>query len=227
MPDVKTDVKTDTNPRYIEVESQLEFSRMVCALERVPRIVFMHEHNGSRVLSVQMDLLKEKPIIYYVPVDGAGQYISYGIRAGQEVCAMADSMTDSTRLYSPIVSIKSLPDNLKAGNGTTDKYSPLELDDLASLVKLTYNFDETSIPLFMFAIKDKWAVGIFMNFNEDGASYFCHVKMDDDPKKAFLKYTTTNGTKPEFVGAPNGHGYTYVKVIRLKDTHPLIDHAEL
>lgn len=191
----------------------------------MPRIVFMHEHGGARVLSVQMDLLKEKPIIYYVPIAKYGQYISYGIRSGHEECTMADSMTDSTRLYSPIVSIKALPENLKPGNGTVDKYSPLELDDLASLVKLTYNFDETSIPLFMFPVKEKWVVGVFMNFNEDGPSYFCHVTIDSDPGKAFLKYTTTNGAKPEFVETPSGHGYSYVKVIRLKETHPLVDYA--
>lgn len=219
------DTKTDTSPRYIEVDSQLEFARMVCALERVPRIVFKHEHDGKRVLSVQMDLLKEKPIIYYVPVSKDGQYISYGIRAGKEDCTMTDSMTDSTRLYSPIVGIKSLPDNLKAGNGTDVKYSPLELDDLASLVKLTFNFEETSIPLFMFPIKDKHAVGVFMNFNEDGPSYFCHVKLDTDTSKAFLKHTASNGAKPEFVDVPSGHGYSYVKIIRLKDTHPLVDHV--
>jgi len=56
-------------PDYIQVESPLEFSRLVCALERVPRVSFLHEHKGSKVLSVQMDLLKEKPIIYFTPTE--------------------------------------------------------------------------------------------------------------------------------------------------------------
>lgn len=221
------DAKVDTNPCYVEVDSELEFSRMVCALERVPRIAFMHEHNGFRVLSIQMDLLKEKPIIYYVPMSNDGQYISYGIRGGREECSMTDSVTDSSRLYSPIVSIKSLPDNLKAGNGTNHKYWPLELDDLASLAKLTYNFDESAISLFMFPARNKWVIGVFMNFNEEGPSYFCHVMMESDPRKAFLKYTATNGTKPELVDTPSEHGYSYIKIIRLKDTHPLVDYAKL
>ena len=59
----------DKLPSYIQVESSLEFSRLVCALERAPRVSFLHEHEGKEVLSVQMDLLKEKPIIYYTPVD--------------------------------------------------------------------------------------------------------------------------------------------------------------
>ena len=219
--------ETDTKPRYIEVDSQLEFSRMVCALERIPRIAFMHEHNGVRVLSVQMDLLKEKPIIYFVPITSDAQYISYGIRGGREEYSTVDSITDSARLYSPIVNIKSLPDNLKAGNGTSDKYFPLELSDLSSLAKLTYNFDEAAIPLFLFPSGNKWVIGVFMNFNEDGPSYFCHVTIDEDPHKAFLKYTTSNGAKPELVDTPSEHGYSYIKIIRLKETHPLVDYAKL
>jgi len=57
----------DKLPRYIEVNSSLEFSRLVCALEHAPRVSFLHEHEGKKVLSVQMDLLKEKPIVYFTP----------------------------------------------------------------------------------------------------------------------------------------------------------------
>ena len=50
----------DKLPNYVQVESPLEFTRLVCALERMPRVSFLHEHNGRKVLSVQMDLLKKK-----------------------------------------------------------------------------------------------------------------------------------------------------------------------
>ena len=50
-----------TLPNYVQLDSPLEFTRLVCALERSPRVSFLHEHNGKKVLSVQMDLLKEKP----------------------------------------------------------------------------------------------------------------------------------------------------------------------
>ena len=43
-------------PSYIQVNSPLEFSRLVCALERATRVSFLHEHKGKKVLSVQMDL---------------------------------------------------------------------------------------------------------------------------------------------------------------------------
>ncbi|KKL52271.1 hypothetical protein LCGC14_2287180, partial [marine sediment metagenome] len=115
----------DKLPRYIELESTLEFSRLVCALERAPRVSFLHEHEGKKVLSVQMDLLKEKPIIYFTPIENFGHYLCYAIKAGKEESAVVNSTTDTAKLYSPIVKIKSLPASLKNGNGTTDKYHPI------------------------------------------------------------------------------------------------------
>ena len=217
----------DKLPRYIQVESTLEFSRLVCALERAPRVSFLHEHEGKKVLSVQMDILKEKPIIYYTPLENLGHYLTYGIKGGKEESMIVDSTSDTTKLYSPIVKIKSLPDNLKAGNGTDDKYHPIELEDLASLAKLSYGFEEAPFPLFCFPHNEKWFMGVFMNFNEEGASYFCHVILDSDPTKPFLKYSTHNGTQPSFVENPEEHGYSYIKIIRLKETHPLVDYGQL
>ena len=138
----------DKQPTYIQVDSPLEFSRLVCALERAPRVSFSHEHEGKEVLSVQMDLLKEKPIIYYTTIDDKGHYLCYEFKSGKEQSSIVNSASDTARLYSPIVKIKSLPENLKAGNGSEEKYHPIELEDLASLAKLSYGFEDTPFPLF-------------------------------------------------------------------------------
>ena len=217
----------DKLPRYIQVASTLEFSRLVCALERAPRVSFLHDHDGKKVLSVQMDLLKEKPIVYFTPIENIGHYICYGFKGGKEESLVVNSTSDAARLYSPIVRIKSLPDSLKAGNGTNDKYHPIELEDLASLAKLSYGFEESPFPLFAFPHEGKWFVGVFMNFNEEGASYFCFVVLKDSPQKPFLKYSTNNGTEPSFVENPGEHGYSYIKIIKLKDTHPLVNYGQL
>jgi len=217
----------DKLPRYIEVESTLEFSRLVCALERVPRVSFLHDHEGKKVLSVQMDLLKEKPVIYFTPVDNLGHYICYGFKADKEESSMVNSATDSARLYSPIVKIKSLPASLKSGNGTEDKYHPIELEDMASLAKLSFGFEEAPFPLFSFPFNGKWLMGVFMNFNEEGTSYFCHVKIDEEPKKPFLRYSTNNGIDPSLVDSPSKHGYSYIKIVKLKETHPLVDYDQI
>ena len=216
----------DKLPRYIQVSSTLEFSRLVCALERAPRISFLHDHEGRKILSVQMDILKEKPIVYYTPLENNGHYLCYALRGGKEQTEMVNSTSDASKLYSPIVRIKSLPDTLKPGNGTADRYQPIQLEDLASLAKLTWGFEENPFPLFLFPHNDKWLVGVFMNFTEEGTSYFCHVVLDEDPQKPFLKFSNNN-SEPSFVKSPSEHGYSYVKIIKLKDTHPLVDYGHL
>ena len=216
----------DKLPRYIQVSSTLEFSRLVCALERAPRISFLHEHEGRKILSVQMDVLKEKPIVYYTPLEQNGQFLCYTLRGEKEQTEIVDSTSDASKLYSPIVRIKSLPDTLKPGNGTLDRYQPIELEDLPSLAKLTWGFEENPFPLFLFPHNDKWLLGLFMNFTEEGTSYFCHVVLDKDPQKPFLKFSNNN-SQPSFVKNPSEHGYSYVKIIKLKDTHPLVDYGHL
>ncbi len=217
----------DKLPRYIEVGSNLEFSRLVCALERTPRVSFLHEHDGKKVLSVQMDLLKEKPIIYFTPVEKLGHYLCYGFKAGREESSVVNSTIDTARLYSPIIKIKSLPASLRSGSGSVDKYHPLELEDMASLAKLSYGFEDSPFPLFSFPFRGKWLMGVFMNFSEEGISYFCHIVMDEEPKRSFLKFATNNGIQPSIVDDPNEHGYSYIKIIKLKDTHPLVDYDQV
>ena len=103
----------DKLPRYIQVYSTLEFSRLVCALERAPRISFLHEHEGKKILSVQMDVLKEKPIVYYTPLENHGHYLCYDFKGGKEQTEIVNSTSDASRLYSPIVHIKTLPSTLR------------------------------------------------------------------------------------------------------------------
>ncbi|QLH07491.1 hypothetical protein [Nitrosopumilus ureiphilus] len=217
----------DKLPRYIQVHSTLEFTRLVCALERAPRVSFLHDHNGKKILSVQMDILKDKPIVYYTPLEHNGHYLCYGLKGGKEESEIVDTTSDASKLYSPIVRIKSLPKSLQPGNGTLDRYQPIELEDMSSLAKLTWGFEETPFPLFLFPCNDKWLIGVFMNFNDEGISYFCHVVLDSDPEKPFLKFSTTNGTLPTFAENPSEHGYSYIKIIKLKDTHPLVDYGHL
>jgi len=217
----------DKLPRYIQVNSTLEFSRLVCALERAPRVSFLHDHDGQKILSVQMDVLKEKPIVYYTPLKHVGHYLCYGLKGGREESKIVDTTSDTSKLYSPIVRIKSLPKTLRPGNGTLDRYQPIELEDISSLAKLSWGFDEVPFPLFLFPHNDKWLIGVFMNFSEEGTSYFCHVVLDSDPQKPFMKFSSTNNSEPIFVENPSEHGYSYIKIIKLKDTHPLVDYGHL
>ena len=218
---------TDKLPRYVQVSSTLEFTRLVCALERAPRVSFLHDYNGKKILSVQMDILKEKPIVYYTPLENHGHYLCYGLKGGKEESEIVNTTSDASKLYSPIVRIKSLPKTLQPGNGTLDRYQPIELEDMSSLTKLTWGLEDIPFPLFLFPRDDKWLIGVFMTFNDEGTSYFCHVVLNSDPQKPFLKFSTANGTQPTFVGNPSEHGYSYIKIIKLKETHPLVDYGHL
>ena len=217
----------DKLPRYIQVNSTLEFSRLVCALERTPRVSFLHDHEGQKILSVQIDILKEKPIVYYTPLEHIGHYLCYGLKSGKEESKIVNTTSDASKLYSPIVRIKSLPKNLRPGNGTLDRYQPIELEDISSLAKLSWGFEEIPFPLFLFPHNDKWLIGVFMNFSDEGTSYFCHVVLNSDPQKPFMKFSSTNGFEPIFVENPSEHGYSYIKIIKLKDTHPLVNYDHL
>ena len=218
----------DKFPSYIQVRSPLEFTRLVCALERAPRVSFLHEHQGKKVLSVQMDLLKESPVIYYTPVENFSHYLCYGFRSGKEESVMVESTLDASRMYSPIVKIKSLPRSLQPSpENNTAKYQPIELDDLGSIAKLSYGFEEAPFPLFAFPFKEKWFLGVFLNFNEDGDSFFCYVVLNEEPVKPFLKHTTTNGSEPILVDNTSEHGYSYIKIVKLRETHPLVNYDQI
>ena len=215
-------------PNYIQVKSPLEFTRLVCALERMPRVSFLHEHNGKKVLSVQMDLLKEKPVIYFTPVENFGHFLSYTFAGGEEQTDVVSSTLDNSRLYSPIIKIKSLPESLKPDTSDkTEKYQPIELEDLSSLAKLSYGFEEAPFPLFSFPHNGKWFLGVFMNFNEDGPSYFCYVTLDYEPTKPFVKHSANHSVDPTFVSNTSDHGYSYIKIIRLNETHPLVNYGQI
>ncbi|MEK6877022.1 MAG: hypothetical protein AABZ49_00140, partial [Thermoproteota archaeon] len=107
-------------PHYVEVSGRIEFSRLVCALERVPRTSFSFTHEGMPALAVQMDLLKERPIIYYTREEKSGHYISYGFKSGKEDSDIVNTITNPTYLYSPIVRGKTLPPSLKQETKTEE-----------------------------------------------------------------------------------------------------------
>src|SRR3989442_14657808 len=97
-----------------------------------------------------MDVLKERPVNYYVSVDKIGHYLLYGLRGGKEDCDIVNTMTNPTYLYSPIVRVKSLPNTLRPETNTDPDvmYVLLALEDVISLINISYGFEEAPFSLF-------------------------------------------------------------------------------
>jgi len=68
---------------------------------------------------------------------------------------------------------------------------------------------------------------VFLNFNEDGDSFFCYVVLNQEPTEPFLKHSATNGLQPTFVDNTSEHGYSYIKIIKLQETHPLVNYDQI
>jgi len=98
---------------------------------------------------------------------------------------------------------------------------------LGSLSKLSYGFEDAPFPLFAFPFQGRWLLGVFLTFNEDGDSYFCYVVLKEEPIKPFLKHSTTNGSEPILVDNTSEHGYSYIKIVKLHDTHPLVNYDQI
>ena len=56
------------SPHYIELKSVKEMGRLVCAYERIPLPVLNIDKNGNKILIIQLDTFKKRPIIYFVKI---------------------------------------------------------------------------------------------------------------------------------------------------------------
>jgi hypothetical protein len=216
-------------PCYIALSSLKDFGRLVCALERTPLPAFLLVFNKEQVLAVQTDIINGRPVIYYVKVDtGNGQYLAYRISNGLEEVLLADSVSNPTFVYSPILKVEKFPPQLTRSAKVDKKsgYTIIKLNDLPSLAKVAaYKtmFDEPPLPLFMFKHIDKIVLGTPMSANDnDTASYFYYTLLDQGRSEPFLRYSSLKMEQPMFSSRLDEHGYVYLKVIRLAADHPLV-----
>lgn len=232
-------------PYYIQLNSTLDFSRLVCALEHVPFMCMTHKYGDNQnILCAQTDMLQERPIIYYVLFDDnskekekkkendtvvSSHYLYYGFNRGKEEYGVTDIPSDTSMVYSPIVRIKSLPSVLQPDHNITDRYHSIALEDMSSLTKMAWGRGNATFPLFLFSHNQKWLLGatLAQASNANAPSYFTYVDLDFDPKKPYLMFSAQKGIKPTFVDFPSEHGYSYMKIIRLMNKHPLIDYDKI
>src|ERR1041385_2612537 len=88
-------------PWYIRLGSVKDFGRLVCALERMPLPAFLLRLGDSDVFAVQLDIIEERAVIYYAPVEKeGGQYLAYRVSNGVEEVFPSDGVGNATFSYS-------------------------------------------------------------------------------------------------------------------------------
>jgi hypothetical protein len=116
-------------------------------------------------------------------------------------------------------------------------YAAIKLMDIYSLAKVAaYKtiYDEPPLPLFLFA-KDKTLInnspaeiqelilGATINLTEtDSVSYFYYTIINEEPKFGYLRFSSQSLDQPSFSNRIDEHGYVYLKIIRLAQSHPLV-----
>ena len=142
---------------FVETASFSDFARYVCAFREYPLRVYSSKLNGKLVLSSRR-ILSNSLFSFYIPQPKTGRYISYSEEGGKERFAIINS-TKTFAKYAPIIHLVSLPSNLTINpKQIKDKFKPIEVVDLGSLARLTYNPefpDEPDVTLFLFPHKKK------------------------------------------------------------------------
>ena len=208
---------------FVEVADFVCFARYVCSFRENPLRVYSHNLNGKKVLSSRR-VLTNSLLSFYTAEAKSGRYISYSAKGGKEECDVVNS-TKALSTYAPIIHLSSLPSGLNIHpKKIVDKFKPIQVDDLGSLARLTYDPelpDELDLTLFMFSQKQKWIVGYLTKIDlEDTIYFFNYVKLDDEPSKPFLKYSLQEAKAPIFVDKFQ-HGYSYLPIIKLKKSHEI------
>lgn len=218
------------SPFFIEVSTVQDFGRLVCAFERTPLLTFSFKSDKDDVLATQIDFLNNVPVIYYVKYSCCGQYLAYRNNGGIEDVSIVENIQNPSLVYSPIISVDKFPPIFwRRPKGTRNmNYAPIKLSNFQSLVKIaSYKmvYEESPLPLFVFTStkKSKYIIGTALNMAEsDGVSYFYFATIPENPRFSFIRYSSLKSEDPVFTNNIEEHGYIYIKLIKLLDSHPLV-----
>ena len=228
----KDDPRKNLRPAtFIELETLSDLARLACALERAPLPTFTSKDGDSFRISTQLDFFVGSPVFYYAKVSDSKQFLGYRTVAATEEITLVDLPTNPSMVYAPIIEVLKFPKAFEHGSGakktTSPKFLSLQVKDLMGLIKVaTYKimFEEPPLPIFAFPSEDgKWIVGAFTRIEEfEEASIFFYYVQDKRPEENFVGYSTARA-QAFFTNRTDEHGNLFVKIIRLKNRHPLVD----
>lgn len=218
-------VKSPQRECHAELASFEDLARLACSSREYPKRVYSFELDGRRVAAITMHLTNTLAVMY-APLSKSGGYVSYKIDADKEACGVVDSISNSLSC-APIIHLKSRITQLRMAveaDDIPDVFHPIELADLGSLTRLTYDpdFPEASnLALYAVPINNSWVLGYLVYLEMDEPYYeFYYIRMDAEPEGHFVRYSANSASEPEFTDRIE-HGYTYMPVIKLKEEHPI------
>jgi len=216
---------------FIELETLGDLARLACALERAPLPTFISKDGDGFRISTQLDFFVGSPVFYYAQVRDSKQFLGYRTLSAGEEISLVDVPVNPSMVYAPIIEVLKFPKAFdQGGNGKKTKppkFLSLQVKDLMGLVKVaTYKilFEEPPLPIFAFPAENgKWIVGAFTRIEEfEEASIFFYYEKDSKPEENFVGYSTSKA-QAIYTNRTDEHGSFFVKIIRLKNRHPLVD----
>lgn len=182
---------------------------------------------GTRVAATVFNLANTL-VVMYAPLPKDGRYVSYAIDGGRERTDVVDAASNSAS-YAPIIHVNSEPclTHMEAdppADDIPDVLHPIELADMGSLARLTYDPDFPDEPdpvIYAVPVGGLWAMGYVVSYDMEESHYvFYHVMRDAKPDKPFLRYGHDRAQEPELSDRIE-HGYVYMPIVTVRDQHPI------
>lgn len=212
---------------FVELESLTDLARLSCAGERAPFPIFMSKEGSQFRLAVQTDLFMGIPIFYHIEVEKGGQFLAYKSSGETEEAQFVDAALNPSYMYAPIVHVLKLPRVLQRRQSFKQRFLAAQVEDLPNLMKIaTYKmlYEEPPLPLYTFKNGTGWIAGCFARLDDfEEASLFFYSKLDKEPTSGFVRYSASRLVDTDFSKRTDEHGSIYVKVVRLKEKHPLVE----
>ena len=212
---------------FVELESLTDLARLSCAFERAPFPIFMSKEGSKYRLAVQTDLFMGIPIFYHIEVEKGGEFLAYKSSGEVEEALLVDAALNPSYMYAPIVHILKLPRVLERRHGFKARFLAAQVSDLANLMKIaSYKmlYEEPPLPLYSFKNGTSWITGCFARLDDfEEASLFFYARLDKEPPSGFVRYSASKLADTDFSKRIDEHGSIYVKVVKLKEKHPLVE----
>jgi hypothetical protein len=211
---------------FVELESLTDLARLSCAFERAPFPIFMSKEGSKFRLAVQTDLFMGIPIFYHVEVEKGGEFLAYKSSGEVEEALLVEAALNPSYMYAPVVHVLKLPRVLERRQGFKARFLAAQVSDLANLMKIaSYKmlYEEPPLPLYTFKNGTSWIAGCFARLDDfEEASLFFYARLDREPPSGFVRYSASKLGDTDFSKRIDEHGSIYVKVVRLKEKHPLV-----